>query len=494
MKTMLKNILSLATIVIYFFAFSMIDLVNQAQEIKLLQTAHAEEAYPYTQKFGITAYYSPLPGQLKYVTGSYAGDIRLNGRGTNGADGTPVYAGMIAAPKSYAFGTKLFIPGVGMSAIHDRGGAIVVGTGSNGDGPEYDRLDIWMGYGDKGLQRALRWGYQKLDVTVYGINPDIQEDVVIGDFSLDEKDNQEYFYIPEYYNNTVEIPSMIFKDDLWYLDKDDEVQKLQEYLDQLGYFHGDANGYFGDETRMAIYLYQKEKGIVQSIADLGAGHFGAQTRKALEETILNRKKELAPKTNLGTDDDDPDNIKKLQKLLKISGYDVIQSGIYSSRTTAAVVKFQKDSGVIASDTDWGAGYFGPKTSSALVKKLGELLEAGKVNIPTAHANEEVEKLVKNRAVLTTFMHDSLGLGDSGPEVSRLQKELKNLNLLRRNPNGNYDEVTEHAIFKFQQTQGILSSKSEQGAGAFGPATRDALNKLISSKNYYAGRIADKAVN
>ncbi|MBU0668223.1 hypothetical protein KJ951_03160, partial [Patescibacteria group bacterium] len=48
----------------------------------------------YTRTYIISAYYSPLPGQLKYVTGSYQGDIRLNGGGVHGADGTPVYPGM----------------------------------------------------------------------------------------------------------------------------------------------------------------------------------------------------------------------------------------------------------------------------------------------------------------------------------------------------------------------------------------------------------------
>jgi len=37
------------------------------------------------RKFIVTAYYSPLPGQKKYSTGSYSGDIRLNGEGTHGA-------------------------------------------------------------------------------------------------------------------------------------------------------------------------------------------------------------------------------------------------------------------------------------------------------------------------------------------------------------------------------------------------------------------------
>jgi hypothetical protein len=100
---------------------------------------------PYNQTFIISAYYSPLPGQNKYITGSYKGDIRLNGGGIHGADGTNVYPGMIAAPKGYTFGTKMTIPGLGTVAVHDRGGAIVhSGVRKNA----YDRLE--MGQEDSG--------------------------------------------------------------------------------------------------------------------------------------------------------------------------------------------------------------------------------------------------------------------------------------------------------------------------------------------------------
>src|SRR3990167_3854949 len=97
---------------------------------------------PYKQTFIVTGYYSPLPGQEHYVTGSYESDVYLNGRGTNGASGSEVFPGMLAAPKSYPFGFKIDIPGVGISEIQDRGGAIV-NAGERGH--EYDRLDIWMG-------------------------------------------------------------------------------------------------------------------------------------------------------------------------------------------------------------------------------------------------------------------------------------------------------------------------------------------------------------
>lgn len=61
------------------------------------------------KKFIVTAYYSPLPNQNFYLKGSYEADIRLNGNGTHGASGKEVYIGMLAAPKTYSFGTKVYL-------------------------------------------------------------------------------------------------------------------------------------------------------------------------------------------------------------------------------------------------------------------------------------------------------------------------------------------------------------------------------------------------
>ncbi len=89
-----------------------------------------------------TAYYSPLPGQSYYLRGNYEAEKRLNGNGTHGASGKAVFEGMIAAPKSYAFGTKVYIEGLGVGSVEDRGGAIVP---AGFRGYEHDRVDIWMG-------------------------------------------------------------------------------------------------------------------------------------------------------------------------------------------------------------------------------------------------------------------------------------------------------------------------------------------------------------
>lgn len=108
--------------------------------------------------FIATAYYSPLPNQTKYYRWSYEADKKLNGEWIRGSDGTPVFVGMIAAPKNYKFGTKIELDGLGIVSVHDRGGAIV----STENWVAYDRIDIWMGYGDEGLERTLSWGRREI--------------------------------------------------------------------------------------------------------------------------------------------------------------------------------------------------------------------------------------------------------------------------------------------------------------------------------------------
>lgn len=115
--------------------------------------ARAQSCEPRT--FKVTAYYSPQEGQDFYVKGSLEDDKILNGDGTHGASGEPVFNGMIAAPASYAFGTRVYIPGRGIGQIEDRGGAIV----QAGERDEhYDRLDIRAGEGQQGLSNALQFG------------------------------------------------------------------------------------------------------------------------------------------------------------------------------------------------------------------------------------------------------------------------------------------------------------------------------------------------
>ncbi|MBN2224689.1 MAG: 3D domain-containing protein [Deltaproteobacteria bacterium] len=114
----------------------------------------------YERIIRVTGYYSPLPDQKKYATGTYRGDIILNGRGIMGSDTTPVYIGMAAGPPHMEFGTNVIIEDLGkfdlpkIYTVHDRGGAI------NGN-----RLDIWVGKGEEAMEKAYKiTGYYKVIV------------------------------------------------------------------------------------------------------------------------------------------------------------------------------------------------------------------------------------------------------------------------------------------------------------------------------------------
>jgi 3D (Asp-Asp-Asp) domain-containing protein len=114
----------------------------------------------YERVIRVTGYYSPLPDQNKYATGSYRGDIILNGRGIMGSDTTPVYMGMAAGPPHLEYGTNIIIEDLGkfnlpkIYTVHDRGGAI------NGN-----RLDIWVGKGEEAMKKAYEiTGYYKVIV------------------------------------------------------------------------------------------------------------------------------------------------------------------------------------------------------------------------------------------------------------------------------------------------------------------------------------------
>lgn len=356
-------------------------LYNNSEE------AQADELeYPYTQTFTITAYYSPLEGQEYYVTGSYDGDIRLNGSGVNSADGTPVYPGMVAAPSVYDFGTKMYIPGVGMCAVHDRGGAILEAGERD---YSYDRLDIWMGYGDTGLQRALNWGVRDVEVTVYGIDPTIEEEVYLEGYSEAEK----------FIKNTVLSPQL-FEEDVWYGTEGDDVIEVQEYLAVLGYYKEEISGYYGNETWEAVINFQLEHDVIGSSSDFGAGHFGINTRKAMDKAIadLDLEKELEKISFLNKgfvlmqeyDDlrenpeyftdllmigDRGDDVYALQAELNNLGYFMLEpTGYYGEVTEHAVFKLQQRWGLVENTNDPGAGTVGPKTRSMLNEVIGERVD------------------------------------------------------------------------------------------------------------------------
>jgi len=68
------------------------------------------------------------------------------------ASGKPAEGKLIAAPRKYAFGTVMEVPGYGRAVVEDRGGAI-----------KGDKIDLLF----PTHQDALNWGRQYVKVKVY---------------------------------------------------------------------------------------------------------------------------------------------------------------------------------------------------------------------------------------------------------------------------------------------------------------------------------------
>ena len=326
------------------------------------------------QKFLITAYYSPLPNQSRYVRGTYEADIRLNGKGTNGADGTSVYPGMLAAPKTYPFGTKIEIPGFGIGSVHDRGGAILAHE-------DYDRLDIWMGHGEEGLGRALQWGARMVEATIY-------------ESTFELEDTLNYEHISPASLALLPQPKGMFSRSLFVGAQGEEVRKLQKYLKQLEFFNGPETGNFGPLTEQAVIDFQLAVKIISSPTEHGFGVVGPKTQSILERELnveevadLPMISPPAPQTSpalqassldlsllpvgMGKGSSGPE-IKKLQLMLHNLGYfDGGFSEDYNDQTIDAVFQFQKDHEVVQGESDLGAGHLGPRTHTKLSEVLGK---------------------------------------------------------------------------------------------------------------------------
>ncbi|MDD3793942.1 MAG: hypothetical protein PHI37_03960 [Candidatus Gracilibacteria bacterium] len=206
--------------------------------------------------FYVTAYYSPLPGQERYLKGNYEAEIRLNGKGIKGASGKEVFPGMIAAPRNYAFGTKIYLDGVGIGSVEDRGGAIV---NSGERGHEYDRLDIWMGYGDEGLQRALKWGTRKVKGKVLEGNREV---------TIEFNSSP----IVKYKGLVVDAEKPV----------DTSVKDLQSLLKEIGLYNGDIDGNY-EKVKNILIKYQIENGVIENEYDEAAGYFGEKTYAAIRK-------------------------------------------------------------------------------------------------------------------------------------------------------------------------------------------------------------------
>lgn len=414
---------------------------------------------PYEQEFVITAYYSPLPGQCCYVRGGLEAEKILNGQGIKAADETPVYPGMIAAPASYPFGTKVSLPGLGTFAVHDRGGAInELSTGAH-------RLDIWVGYGEEGLARALGFGVQRIKGTVYP-NGTAQPNVQV---ALDE------LPVP-----VRELKTFYVQQDNFLAMEPKEGQRgfsvylLQDHLQQIGYLKHRPTGFFGPETRKAFAGFLKDFHVnapENAVSDIAAAYvLGARARLDARKPFKQYIDESASHISVA----------EAQRLLRFVGYYKGRThGVYDENLKASILKFQIENGIVASEEDKGAGRIGPSTRVALRAAWNRKVVARHADHHmTIHAiNDELER----RGVrFASFLEE----GYRGSQVRILQKLLADQGFFpSKKINGNYGPLTAESVLKYQLEHGLVSSAEDNGAATVGPATLRSLQRFQRGKLY-----------
>lgn len=344
--------------------------------------------------FVVTAYYSPLPGQDYYITGNYEDELILNWRWIAWASGKSVFSGMLAAPRKYSFGTKIYLDGLGIWAVEDRGWAIVP---AGQRGYSYDRIDVWMGYWDEGLLRANFWGKRK----VYGYVVDSGNNT-----SLDYQDvpaptwattglqkmsgaKSKLLITPEVYKES------IFDVSLWKWSDAKLISEMQDIFVELWYIVNNTWEY-DSETISWVYDFQIEHSIVSKESDIWAWSYGPKTRKKLQEKYQEYKLEEEKKKQLIKDVkeiqeaaqakaeqtvdelwmpkywDISYEVRKLQKILTDFWYfDHKDTAIFWDITRTAILHYQISKHLIESEEEYWAWLVGPKTRKQLESDLYE---------------------------------------------------------------------------------------------------------------------------
>ncbi len=421
---------------------------------------------PRQQTFVVTAYYSPMPNQCCYFRGNYEDEITFNGNGTHGADGTAVYPGMIAGPDTYAFGTRIDLPGLGVGTIHDRGSRIIEW------GSDVHRIDLWMGHGEEGLARALAWGTRKVVGTVYPLGTDVMPPET---WSFDAFDS-----------DPVVLASLPKSDPVLSLatvkagDRSYAVRMLQMSLRELGYLDADPNANFGPATQDALRRFQSDYGIS------GQGEsVDNKTAAALVASVSIKYENLPVLTSGLSGGSTGEDVRQAQKILRYLGYYRGRTdGVYDDDVRDAVTHLQLDRGVVTAATAQGAGSIGPATKAAMLK-------AWKIAVVSVKSKAILTKIdVTNRVKSDLVPAKMLSTGDHGPDVRRLQAFLAKAGYMNaKEANGNFGSKTQAALLQYQLDRKILSSKKSRGSGVFGPSTRLSVSKDLVSMRWNEVRSA-----
>lgn len=413
----------------------------------IFSPVYAQEK-PHKQEFVVTAYYSPKPDQCCYFRGNYEEEIMFNGKGTNGADGTEVYPGMIAAPSTYPFGTVIELPGLAVGTVHDRGSRITEW------GDDVHRIDLWMGEGEEGLARAMTWGVRRVSGIVFPVG---SEEMPAEKFSFETfpADTSGLIALPKS-DPVLLMATAKFGDDTY------AVRILQSTLKSLGFFEGSVTGQYGPVTQGAVKLFLDEYNLPGDGSSVDRAVAASLTiASSIKSSNL---PDIAVGLHQGAKGKD---VAQAQRVLRYLGaYRGRTSGVYDQRLKDAVFEFQQLSGITVKADEVGAGVIGPQTQAAV-------LRSWKAKIVQTRAQAMVMKMAVADSVRSSDIPAKvLARGDRGQDVRKLQELLRDMGYLKNEDvTGTFGQRTETGLRQYQLDRKIVASEEARGFGVFGPSTK-----------------------
>jgi len=350
--------------------------------------------------FRITAYYSPLPNQTHYIKWNYIKEIRMNWHWIKWASGKKVFSWMLAAPSNYKFWTKIKLKWLWIWEVSDRWWAIVKAGKRNF---KYDRIDIWCGYWEEGLQRAMFWGNRIIEWeivpttskttlninkipspkwTIYHAikNPDFVRKWIIKNqiyLSWKKKTKINSTIIPFH----KEDENNIFN---WPIKNSNQVKILQEKLTEMNLYSKKINWEYSS-IKEIILKFQLDNNVINKKTNIWAGNFWPKTRKEFRKKynlfLKNKKikKQLKIKVEKRIKNiwkikvwDISHQVRDFQKVLKEVWYfNYKDTAIFWTKTKESLIKYQLDKKLIQNRNIYWAGIFWPKTKKALIQDLVE---------------------------------------------------------------------------------------------------------------------------
>lgn len=422
--------------------------------------------------FVVTAYYSPLPNQQYYITGDYEKEKILNGQWIAWASGRQVFSGMLAAPGKYGFGTKIYLEGLGVGEVTDRGGAIVA---AGKRWYEHDRIDVWMGHGEEGLRRAMYWGKRKIKWSVIAPSRGVTL-------------NYHTIPAPLWATSGLRKNTGVFHTPLGKWSAQSSVKKLQELLTETGHYKWAIDGVYNSEIIDIVYNFQVENGLMQNENSYGAGYWGARTRSAFSQKYKNWEfvRELTAeekmKQNLRIFDQalgGKKDIQTLQEVLtELSLYDGEITQDYNS-IEASILEYQVENAIVSGVDDLGAGVFGPKTRKSLKEVYQAYIEA---EIEKQELTALLEEFTQESELQAQEKLSEIGessYGEISPRVRELQVTLSELGYFEYKDTAIFGVKTKNSIIALQIDTGLLKTASDIWAGILGPKTRQALKEKLA---------------